>query len=216
MRHARNLLVRRPAPQHVPQAHLFRAEEAALDVAVSSDAEAVAGAAEVLAHRGDEPDSALEPRNLPGLGGVVGLVALGRALEAREARLDALEHLRVAHKLGVLPLVAVERHVLDEAHVDARVLRKRHKVRHLLLVQPPHHHAVDLERAQPRQRVVLGLLRHLQTFLRVLEAVAARDEEELLLVQRVQRHVDPIQPALQQPVQLLVQSDPVGRDPDPL
>ena len=57
-------------------AHLLRAKEADFDVAVGGDAQAIASAAEVVAHRRDEANLTLEAGHLPCLGRVVRLVTV--------------------------------------------------------------------------------------------------------------------------------------------
>lgn len=74
-------------------------------------------------------------------------------LQTKTQRTKASKHeLRVArqaaatrpHHLGIAPHVSVERHVLDEAHVDGAVAREAHEGPQLVVVHAAHHHHVDL------------------------------------------------------------------------
>lgn len=58
---------------------------------------------------------------------------------------DDLEHFAVRHHLLGVPLVAFERHVLDEANVDVFVTRELHKVVQLVVVQTAHDYGIQLK-----------------------------------------------------------------------
>ena len=53
-------------------------------------------------------------RNIPMLGSVVGIVAIGNTFKVREFGLDGLDQIPIRDKFLHLPLVAVEWHVLHQ------------------------------------------------------------------------------------------------------
>src|SRR5690606_8462510 len=60
-----NLLVGGTGPQHVAEVDLVRSNEAEPELAVRSQADAIAGIAERRGDRRDEPDRSLRTRDLP-------------------------------------------------------------------------------------------------------------------------------------------------------
>ena len=53
-------------------------------------------------------------------------------------------------KLVQIPLISVEGHVFDEPNVDVQIPRQLDKVDYFVVVQPSHHHHVDLDGRKPR------------------------------------------------------------------
>lgn len=104
LNHLAQFLVRLALAHHVPKRHLCVAKQAHLQVSVRSDTQAIAGAAKMVRHRGDEPNLACKTGDMIGLGGIVGVV--GEFLERWVDCPDVLDQLLVRDQLVLLPLVA--------------------------------------------------------------------------------------------------------------
>jgi hypothetical protein len=100
--------------------------------------------------------------------------------------------------------VAVEGHQLYKADVHGVLQGEIGHVRDLVVVYPTHGDRVDLDR---RER---GFERRHNRTPHLLEVVAACYERELLGLQGVQGDVDPIQPGLHEPVEVLLEEISVG------
>jgi hypothetical protein len=97
----------------------------------------------------------------------------------------------------------VEGHVLDEAHVEVALPRKRREVHHLVHVHPAYHHGVDPDRTQTCGRGRLQAPQHLR------EPIAPGDLVEALGPHRIHRYVDAAQAGLRQRLSFL------GEPPQP-
>ena len=117
-----------------------------------------------------------------------------------------VDHLLEGDHLLVVPLVAVERHILYEADVDFLVLGEGDKVHDLVLVHSPHHDAVDLDRVAHAggHGLVYGAKDAGVT-------LPPRHELELGLNQRVQADVQSVQAGADQCGQPPTQRDAIGR-----
>src|SRR5918996_1453505 len=174
-----------PGRPVAPPLPLAAREEARPQLAVGGQADAIARAAERPRHRRDDAHLAPTVEVGEALGGLV----------APADRLDRVEHLDGRQDLlladdGVRPpaLVGVERHPLDEAHDDAPLPPERRQVDDLVVVDAPHHDGVDLHGVEPRLLGGGDAVEH------VVELVAARQLDEAVAPQRVERDVDPPQP----------------------
>ena len=114
-------------------------------------------------------------------------VLLQNRLQSRILAQDARQHFPVRNDLLAAPLVAIERHVLDEANIKRRVLRQLHKVAQLVVVQAAHDDDVHLD----CQRKLL-LESSSDTPHDVVPAAALGNQLELVRLQRVQTDVDAI------------------------
>jgi len=100
--------------------------------------------------------------------------------------------------------VAVEGHEFDEAHVHGILERKLCHRRDLIVVHPAHRDRVEFNRRERRLQSGHDSVPDL------LEVVAACYELELLRLQRIEGDVDPIQPRLHEPFEVLLQQETVG------
>src|ERR1700674_1785955 len=128
---------------------LLQREEACAQAALRREPDAIARAAEGLAHRGDETDAAW--------GTVRELETGGRSWAGvddrnqREEVFDLLLDAAARDDLLVGPRsVPVGRHVLDEAHFVALVPSQAREVDDLVVVVTFHHHHVQLDRPKSR------------------------------------------------------------------
>ena len=135
-----------------PDVGLAAGEQAGAQPAVGREAQAVAGLAEVVGHAGDEADGAASARDLPVLRRPVAV----RAVVADEHVLlhEPAQHVPrgeqppLAAEVLVTGDAAVERHELDEAHVDVVLARERDEGVQLLL-HARQQQGVDLDRREP-------------------------------------------------------------------
>jgi hypothetical protein len=127
-------------------------------------------------------------------------------------RKSADRHPPVRHKALVRPLVLVERHPLDEAHVERPVLGEAREVGQLALVGvvAAHDHTVDLDGLEAGGQRVVDRLQHSR------QPLAPRDARELAVVQRVQADVQHFHPRLFQRRDLAAEVDGVRGDADGL
>ena len=197
-------------PQDVSQRDFGVAKEAHLEVAVAGDAQAVAGAAEVVRHAGDEADAAGVARHAPGLAGVVAVVS--HLLQARVLLADEVEHLRVAVHFPAAPLVAVKGHVLDEADLNVLVAGHFDEWHNLAVVDATHDDAVDFEPDAGAETVELE--DPVYAPLHGVEAFPAGHNLELKGVEGVEAEVDAGEPGLDHGVELAVEGDAVGGEAD--
>ena len=107
----------------------------------------------------------------------------------RRAR-QALEHLgRPNVALALQREVLFDRHHLDETDEDFAVARQGREVAQLVVVVAAHHDAVEFHRLEARRKGRVDAGQH------ALESGPARDRVEAVGAQRVERNVDPAQPA---------------------
>src|SRR5690606_11314534 len=99
------------AAHDVAKAHLCIPEQADLERPVRGQPQSVAGAAEVVCHRRDEPDTPSESRN------AIGFRRFGAAVRLpfeRETGSNSLQHFRIRHEELIIPAISLEGHVFDE------------------------------------------------------------------------------------------------------
>ena len=197
------LRIGRAGAQRTAQVGLGHREQAGAQLALGGDADPVAVTAERLAHRGDEPDRALPVGELPAPRRAV---TLAPQLLQRVRGVDQPPHLGVGqHAVPGPRAVGVQRHELDEAdlvRVLARELREAHD---LVLGEVLQRHHVDLDRAQLRVP-----LRRREAVQHLLERVAARELEEAVRGQRVQRDVHAAQAGAHKLLDLALEQVAVG------
>ena len=164
-------------------------EQAGAQAPVGREAEAVAGLTEVLGHAGDEADGAARAGHAPVLRRTVPvgplvrhqLVALHEpAQEVARRQQPALAAEVVA---GHAP---VERHELDEAHVQGALAREVDEGVEFVL-DAGQEQRVELDRREP------GCEGSLDAGQRVVQAAASRDAREARRVEAVQADVDPLE-----------------------
>ena len=111
------------------------------------------------------------------------------------------------HDVLTVPRVRrADRHLLDDAQLDAPVQAVVDQVRQVGLVHAAQDEGVDLDGAQARAGGGLDALQD------VAEAIAARDRREVLGVQRIKRNVDAIQARVLQALGALGQAERVRRE----
>ena len=185
----------------------------------------------------DEADGALMAGHAPVFGGVVGIVAVGHALESGELGLDGVYEIAVRYELSHLPLVAVERHVLsksnpsrwegqyrrkdgmqdlpgqgrtylDESNGDGLVLGKAHKVEHVLgVVETLDDDDVNLDTLHAEFERPVDAVEYR------LVASSPRHKLELEWIERVEADVQMRQAVLDERVELSpAERDAVGGD----
>jgi hypothetical protein len=115
-------------------------------------------------------------------------------------------HLCIRHHFARRPGVAVEGHVLYEAHVDVGIARQRHEIQQLVLIHAAHHHTVHLDRREARRQRSTHGGQH------AVVARAPREQLELGGHQRVQADVHRCDAGAAQRGQLFSQHDAVGGD----
>jgi uncharacterized protein len=199
----------RPAAQEGLDVGLGQREQAVAQLALAGQPQAVAAGAERPRHRGDDAD----PAAAVGVAEVHGrrprVVVLGRHQRA-DLALDLLEDLVGEIDLAPLPDLGADRHVLDEAHlqaVGAGVARQGH---HVGVGQAADRDGVDLEGAEA------GPPRRLDARQNLPQPVAPRHLAEALRVERVQADVDAPQAGVVQRLRLPGQQQAVGRQADVL
>ncbi len=184
----RELGVARARPQRAAQVALGPGEQAVPHLAVGGQPDPVAVPAERPGHRRDHPDpgrTAVHQERLGGRRAALMRVVGGEAEFAAERGQDLIR----GHHLGALPAVLrVQRHLLDEAQLVAVIEAEPQQRRGLVVVEVAHQHRVDLDRDQARRG------RGGQPVQHVGQPVPAGQLAERLRAQRVQRHVDPVQP----------------------
>ena len=92
------------------------------------------------------------------------------------------------HRVAAPRLVGVEGHELDEAHRHPAISSEAGEVDDLVVVDPFHHHDVDLH------GIETDLLGGLDPFQHLFVALAAGDFLETLCVESIQRDIDSSQP----------------------
>ena len=186
----RQLVVAAAVAEDGAQVGLVEGEEAVPELPVGGDADAIAAAAERLGDARDHPHVALAVGVLEPLGRLDVARAGDRLALQREDRVDGVEDLASGDDAIHRPLpLRVERHELDEADADATGTPVRREVDDLVVVHAAHDDAVDLDRVEP------GVERRVDPGEHALELVAAGERAERVGAERVERDVDPPQPA---------------------
>src|SRR3954451_13239029 len=199
----RQLRVRRAAAQRLAEVRLVNREEARAQFALGRQPHAVAVGAERLGDGGDEADP---PRPGGEAEHARGGRRLARQLLERVHRIDDRAQLLAGqHLVGAPRVVRVERHELDEAHLERGGARELGERQSLLLCEPAHRDCVDLDRVHRRvARQCVEPAHHLR------QRVAAGDLEEAVALQRVDRHVDPADARVDERVGVALEQVPVG------
>jgi hypothetical protein len=151
---------------------------------------------------------------------LAGPLAVGEAVDAggrarlprlgleRIDRLDRRANLRAReHLLGRPLLVGVERHELDEADLIRGLARHLGERQHLLLGEVPDRDGIDLDRVRLGERG-----QALETAHHPGQRVAARELEEAVLLEGVDRDVEAVDPGRHQRLGVALEQEPVGRD----
>ena len=172
------------------QVVVLEGEQAAAELAVGGEADAVALLAERAGDARDHADLAAPVEVAEPLGG---LGAPGDRLE-REHRVDLLDDLGLGDDLVAGPgVAAVERHPLDEADGDAAVAAVASQVDDLVVVHAAHDDDVHLHRREARLEGGVDAVEH------VGELVAPGELGEAIGLERVERDVHPPQAGVGEP-----------------
>ena len=143
----RHLIVGRAGAHRGAQVELVVGEQARAELAVGGEAHPVAVAAERLGDRRDDTDRATPVEVAPPVGR---RRAAGRHLLERVDGVDRRDDLVLADDLVVHPVrTGVERHELDEPHLDVAVAAERRQVDDLVVVDAALDDGVDLHRVEP-------------------------------------------------------------------
>ena len=188
--------------QRRPDVGLLPREQAVADLPVGGQPDAVTTAAERPADTRDDADrrrSAIDEKLLgrcrPAFGDRRQLVL------ARQHRLD----LGRRHHDGAVPAVLrVEWHLLDEPKRQVAIEAVVQQVKCFVVVDAAHQHGVDLHGHQAERQSTVQAGEH------VVEPVSARERHEGFPIQRVQTHIDAVQPRAGQCFDNLREADAVG------
>ncbi len=186
-----------------PQVGLVEREQARAQAAVGGEPDPVAVAAERLRDRVDEADLPVAVGEPVDAGGGARLARLG--LE-RVHRADQVADLGAGqHLVGRPRMVGVERHELDEPHLVRGTPRESGERQHLLLGEVADRDRVDLD------RVRLGVRgQRLEPAQDLGEGVAPGELEEAVVLQRVDRDVEAVDPRLDEGGRIALEQEPVG------
>mmetsp|Transcript_62091 Transcript_62091/g.178643 ORF Transcript_62091/g.178643 Transcript_62091/m.178643 type:complete len:442 (+) Transcript_62091:98-1423(+) len=206
-------LVGRPCANHVAKVPTLFAKETISQLAVGGDSQPVASSAKGIGHARDDPDAAPPAGNAPEARSVVRRVrrqALGRpGATLGGVLLNGLNDIGLGDKPICAPPVLVKRHELEESHLDWQILCEVHEAPDLLLIHAAQDDAVDLD-------VEWGVVSE-HSVQRIhhpaMELLVAPDEQrELRRHQRVEAHVDVVQPRRAHIREELRQAHPIRRD----
>ena len=111
------------------------------------------------------------------------------------------------HLVGGPGVVGVERHELDEADLVGGAPRELGERQRLLLGEVAQCDRVDLDRVRLRERA-----QHLQAPEDLRQRVAASELVEAVLLERVDRHVEAVDPGAHERLGVALEQEPVGRD----
>ena len=179
-----------PAAHGGHQIELPRGEQARAELPLGGEAHPVAVAAERFGHRRDHADAA---RPVEIAEPVCRRRAASGQLLERVDGVDRLDDLVLTDDLVVHPVtVGVERHELDEAHLDAAAAAVVGERDDLVVVDAALDHGVDLDRVES------GLLGRLDAVEDVDELVSPGHPLELGPIERVEADVDPSQTGVTQ------------------
>ena len=172
------------------QIELLGGEQTRTELALRREAHPITVATERLGHRGDHADRAATVEIAEPVGW--GRTARRQLLERVDGA-DRFDDLVLADDLVVHPVtVGIERHELDEAHLDVTVAAEFGERHDLVVVDATFDDGVDLDRREP------GFLGRLDAVEHTLEFVAARHLMESRAVEGVEADVDPTQPCVTQ------------------
>src|SRR5260370_26717257 len=160
------------------------AEEASPELAVGSEPDAGAVAAEGLRHRGDEADFTGRAVGKAIFAG--GLAALVGYLRERPTGVDALVNFGGRHNEAAGPVtVGIERHELDKAHDDAGFTRIGSKSFDFVVVDAADQDGVHFGGRQA------GFLGHIDAWLDRRERLGSCDALVFIRAKRVEADCDP-------------------------
>jgi hypothetical protein len=126
-----------------------------------------------------------------------------------EDGVDPLQHEGGRNDAVALPrVVGVERHVLDESHLVARLARPAGKVHDLVVIRAADHDAVDLDRRQP------GGLGGAKASQDLVERIAPRHLDETVAHERIAAHGRAVDAGVGEGGGQAVEEDAVRRDRD--
>ncbi len=115
----------------------------------------------------------------------------------------AMDFGRGHHKTTIPVPVRVERHEFDESHDDAALAGEAGKGLHLIIINAPDEHRIDLCRREPR------VLRGIDAVHYCREGFGARDFLEFRTIQRIEADIDTSQPGLDESLAAFRQQVPI-------
>lgn len=205
-----NLLIVFRLLQHLLQVDLAVVEEADFEMAVGCYSNPIAATAKVLAHAADEAQLTLESFDAVAFRSRTGRFARESLhLVMTILVLDYGLHLLHRNKLFVLPVILVERHELDESHVDGSLPSQLDKVDKLVVVEVAHGYDVKFDAREAHDEGLVDRTEH------VLRRVwPSRDELVLRRHKAIKTNVEMCEACRLQSLELPRNESPIRRDSD--
>jgi hypothetical protein len=129
------------AAERLAKVYLVLAEKAETKLAIGSKAESVALVAEVFGDGGDKADSALSAREAVIFGGAAAFIYFERFQFTQRG--ESFSHFTDGKKMGYANVLAVDRHVLDEAHVPTVIDGLAGEIEEFIVINTSHDDHID-------------------------------------------------------------------------